>query len=65
MQSVKDEVMVAYFKITPMAMGVFDSLLVWNHTPPGWNPGLKEPPLRLVLSWSAVCFLVPQEIFEG
>lgn len=56
MQSVKDEVMVAYFKITPIAMGGFDSLLVWNHTPPGSNPGLKEPPLWLVLSWSTVCF---------
>lgn len=54
MQSVKDEVM-ASFKITPIGMGGFDSLLVWNHTPPGWNPGLKEP-LRLVLSWSTVCF---------
>lgn len=31
-QNVKDEVMVAYFKITRLAMGGFGSLLVWNNT---------------------------------
>lgn len=64
MQSVKDEVM-ASFKITPIAMGGFDSLLVWNHTPPGWNPGLKEPPYGWYYRGLQFVSRCPKEVLRG